>query len=362
MTQKTILVTGGGTGGHLMPALAICEILSDEGYKPILVTDSRCLPYLPKNNKFDTKIIDVTRPNSFINFFLFFRTLISSIFTVIKIILDNKVKLTIACGGYSSLPVLISSIFTWTNLILHEQNSYLGRVNYWFSYLSDKLFTSFMHTINLPLRDSSKIIWTGIPVTKKHIQALSNQDKIYKENEKTLLITGGSQGAEYFDNAIFDAMKILTDKHKNVKFKIIQQSRNAENSELHQKYKEIGVKSKIQNFFHDLEKQYPKCDLFIGRAGASTISELIHYTLPSILIPYPYAKDDHQYQNAMNLAGFGASRLMRQSDITPEKLSNEIEEILFNKSITDKISHLLQELKINSNKIIISEIKKIIDK
>jgi UDP-N-acetylglucosamine--N-acetylmuramyl-(pentapeptide) pyrophosphoryl-undecaprenol N-acetylglucosamine transferase len=357
--KKTIVITGGGTGGHLMPALAMCEITSRAGYYPILITDSRCEPFLPKDNKFKTHIINLQRLDAITSIYGFFKSLIQNIIFLFKLFKSEKVILSIGCGGYSSLPILLVSIFSRTKFILHEQNAYLGRANYWFSYFATTLFTSFMHTVNIPLIDSSKIIWTGIPIPEKHKnQKASEKD----EKTKLIVITGGSGGAAILDEIVPGSMKILLKKFPNYNFKIIQQSRNAEDGKVENEYKKMKIESEVKKFFHNMEDYYSDADIFIGRSGASTISEVINYLTPSILIPYPFAKDDHQTQNAMNLKNFNAAEIIEQKNLSAKSLSTKIEEILFNKDKIKEIKWHLGELKINTNEIIISEIKKIIDK
>lgn len=358
--NKVVLVTGGGTGGHLMPAIALCELLKENNFEPILITDSRCKIYLPQKLDFECIIIDIVRGNNLKNFFLFFYSLIKSTYSLIKLILSKNIVLTIGCGGYSSLPVLLSSILTRTKLILHEQNAYLGKVNYWFSYFSSRLFISFMHTINLPILDSERIIWTGIPLAKKHIYNNSRNNK--NSDEVTIVVTGGSQGAEFFDELVYRSIVNIIEKNKNLKITLIQQSRNADNNILRNKYKSLGVNYKIEKFFNDIELYYSKCDIFIGRSGASTINEIIYYNIPSILIPYPYAKDDHQTHNAVNLVNFDAAKMINQSDVDYEKLSYLITEIIYDEKLIVKMRKLLEKLKINTSEIIVSEVKKILNK
>ncbi len=361
MNKKTIIVTGGGTGGHLMPAISICEELFKQNFRPILITDKRCENYLPKNLAFDVIIIEVARASGFFSFYKPIFSGLKGLLQVFSLMQRTQPKLLIACGGYSSLPVLLAAMVRGVKFVLHEQNAITGTVNYLLSYLSQRLFISFIHTINLPLIDSKKIVWTGIPTLESH----NYNGKIVterKSSEITIMCTGGSQGASIFDELLFETIKILVKKLPKIKFNIIQQVRSIDEKFLSQEYKAIGVTSDIAKFYHNINEKYSTADILIARAGASTINEIIHYELPSILVPYPYAKNNHQMHNAMNLVEFKAAWLIEQKKISPEILATKIQEILGNKDELSYAQSQLKKLQIDSRKIIMQEVYKIIDK
>lgn len=368
---KNILVSGGGTGGHLMPAIAIAEILIKNGYNPTLITDSRCINYLPTSLNFEVKIFDLFRPTSFRNLFKFFLSFENVFRNSYRIYKTKNIKLLVACGGYSSIPVILAAFFARVKIVLHEQNSVVGRTNYWFSYIADKLFLSFMHTVRIPLINQKKIVWVGIPVMEKHkipsaeIQIQNNQEannQIKGKKEVTILVTGGSQAARVFDELIIQSIKLLANNMQDMKFNIIQQVSTKDLESIENEYKKLRIDVIVSNFFHNLEDHYKKADLFIGRAGASTINEIIKYSIPSILIPYPFAKDNHQYYNAKNLVEFSAAWLLDQKKATAEKLQSIIQEIISSDSMIISAKKQLSKLQIDSDRIIASEIKKIIDK
>ena len=359
MSKISVFVTGGGTGGHLMPAIAICELLNAE-FEPFLITDSRCENFIPKDINFDYKIIELKRPKGIFGIFNFLNSLSKSLLELYLLIKQKNPKAIITCGGYSSLPLMLLAIILRKKFILHEQNAIVGKANYWFSYFADKLFLSFIHTVNLPIIDSSRFVWTGIPVRNAH-RKNSNLDKAKSDSFK-ILVTGGSQAAQFFDDIIPEAIKIVKAKNKDLKIEITQQVRSRDEIELQNFYKEIGAEANLAKFFPNLDEIYPQIDLFIGRSGASTISEIINYSIASILIPYPYAKQNHQYLNAKNLSEFGAAEIMEQKNISAEKISAIIEMAIKNPSKLDGFRNKLTQLQIDTAKIITAEIKKVIDK
>jgi len=361
MHKKVIIVTGGGTGGHLMPAISICEELHKQNFVTILITDKRCENYLPKDLDFKVVIIEVARANGIFSYYKPIITGIKSLISILCLIRKTKPQLVIACGGYSSLPVLLASIIARVKFALHEQNAVIGTVNYLLSYLSQRLFISFIHTINLPLIDSKKIILTGIPILESH-----NKDTEFFMKKKsdiiTIMCTGGSQGASIFDELLPKTMEVLVSKLPETKFNIIQQVRRADCDHLVKRYKEIGVNADVSKFYHNISEKYLCADIFISRSGAGTVNEIIHYALSAILVPYPHAKNNHQMHNAMNLVEFRAAWLIKQEKISPEILATKIQEILEDKDALLYAQNQLKKLQIDSRKIITQEIHKIIDK
>ncbi|MDX1924330.1 MAG: UDP-N-acetylglucosamine--N-acetylmuramyl-(pentapeptide) pyrophosphoryl-undecaprenol N-acetylglucosamine transferase [Rickettsiaceae bacterium] len=357
--KKSILVTGGGTGGHLMPAIAICEILGSNGYEPILITDKRCEKFLPNDLEFSVQILDLARPK-LSNLPSFTYSLFTSIYKSFKIIRSNKVKLVVACGGYSCAPIILTSILSFTPFVLQEQNSVVGKANYLFSYFAKRLFISFIHTINLPHISHKKIIWAQVPLLSKHTK--ENKIRPVELGKKvTILVTGGSQGAAIFDDVVTGGIILLAQKHSNIKFRVIQQSKNHA-IEIENKYEKAGVECEVSPFFHNLQEFYSKSDFFIGRSGASTVNEVIHYTIPAIFIPYPHAANNHQYFNAKNLVEFEASWLLDQKGINPEKIMDNLSLLIEEKTFREKSISQLSKIKYDSSKIILNEIKKLIDK
>ncbi|MDX1917023.1 MAG: UDP-N-acetylglucosamine--N-acetylmuramyl-(pentapeptide) pyrophosphoryl-undecaprenol N-acetylglucosamine transferase [Rickettsiaceae bacterium] len=354
----SIIVAGGGTGGHLMPAIALCEILKEEGYNPILLTDQRCKGYLPANLKFPVEISSLNRP-SLSGIFYCIYDLALGVIRSFRISSKYKAKLVIACGGYTCAPLLVASILRITPFILQEQNAIIGKVNYYFGYFAKKLFISFIHTTNLPFIASKRIIWAPMPLLAKHTTIKAKKES--QDDRFVILITGGSQGANIFDELITESILLTSQNLKSKTIKVIQQSAT-KGEEIAKKYKEAGIKCITEKFFHNIEEYYNEADLFIGRAGASTVNEIMQYQIPSILIPYPYAANNHQYYNAKNLEEFSAGWVVMQKDITSKKLSLLISEIIDSKELRRNASINLSNIRIDSKDIILNCIKKIIDK
>jgi UDP-N-acetylglucosamine--N-acetylmuramyl-(pentapeptide) pyrophosphoryl-undecaprenol N-acetylglucosamine transferase len=359
--SKNIFLTGGGTGGHLFPALAMAELLKENMYEPIVFTDSRCKNYIPDNLNFRVEVMDLPRPDFRIsNIKAFFREFIKTTKYYTELIRSLNPSLVIACGGYSSLPLLVATIFSGVKLVIHEQNAIIGRTNFWFSIFAKKFFISFEKTHKIPFFIKNNIVWTGSPLLYK----LKKKDNSNREigDVVKILITGGSQGAKIFDEIVPDAIEILKYKFSGRKFIIFQQTSSKDFSNITERYKNMGIDSRVQNFFHDIENYYEKIDIYVGRSGASTINEIIEYRIPSIFVPYPFAKDNHQFFNSLNFLQYNAAIIIDQANLNPDKLAESIGKYIENRNLVKSAIEGIAKLKIDSNKIILSEIKKIIDK
>ena len=277
-----------------------------------------------------------------------------------SLISKNKAKLVIACGGYSSGPILVASIVKFVPFILQEQNAIVGRVNYFFGYFAKKIFISFMHTTNLPLISSKRIVWAPMPLLRKHNKIKKKSVEIL-DNNVTILVTGGSQGAAFFDEMITESILLVARQLNYLKFKIIQQSSN-NSAKVQEKYQKAGIEAIVKKFFYNIEEYYNQADLFLGRSGASTVNEVIEYGLPAIFIPYPFAANNHQYYNAKNLVEFNAAWVVLQKDITTQKLASSVLEIIKSQELRLKAKENLSRIRVDSSQIIIDNIKKLIDK
>lgn len=360
MNKKKVIIVGGGTGGHLFPAIAISEILQDN-YEICLITDNRCKAYIPSDIKHRIEIIDVERFSfSPLKFITSLYLNIKSFYTSLKLINNFKPDLIIGCGGYTSIPILLCSIIKRIKIVLHEQNSIVGRVNLLFSRFANKIFISFMHTTKLPKIDGNKIIWSGNPTPSKI--SLVNKNKMLKNNNFTIVVTGGSQAALIFDHIVPESIQIIKNSLKDLNLTIIQQIKSPNTVHLEGFYKELGVNYEIANFFKDIDSKYSQADLIVARAGASTISDLIVTNIPSILVPYPYAKDNHQFTNALNLVKFNAAIMIDQKKLTSKLLAQNIIDLINNRDRLEGMTVALKNLNIDSKKIITEEINKLFDK
>lgn len=261
-------------------------------------------------------------------------------------------------GGYVSYPSLMVSKLLGKKIMLHEQNCFLGKVNSSFAPFAEKLFLSFEDTLNIPANYSkNKIVVVGNPV-REEIVNLKPQKKSDK-NIFRILITGGSQGARFLSETMPEALNLVVKQFPKRKFEIIQQARPEDIDEIKSVYISHKIDATISDFFYNMPELLASSDLLIGRAGASTISELIVTTTPSILIPYPYAAEKHQHYNAEVIEKNGGGFMIDQDDASPLAISAKIIFYINDEKKLQDAKIALKKLQKDSAHIIVDTAEKI---
>jgi len=272
----------------------------------------------------------------------------------IRVLSEEKPDAVIGFGGYASGPMVFSACLMNYITAIHEQNTIPGLTNRLLGKFVDRIFISFEESAKYFNR--RKIFVSGMPVRKGIIQVGSE-----KKNHPgfTVLIMGGSQGARVLNRTMIQ----VVDKFDWVKNKItlIHQTGRWDKKEVENSYKNAGVNAEVYEFINDMENIYPRVDLVIARAGASTLSELSVLGKPSILIPYPYAAGNHQTVNAKKFSDAGAAEVILESELTPEKLAATLKSIMGSyekqKNMGEKAKLLLTK---DSAKIIVNKVVELI--
>ena len=331
--MKKILITTGGTGGHVIPAKIIKEHLKNN-FEIYYSSDLRGLKYLSSDiNK--TIIIDTPRFN--LSFYLPFR-LIKLMYLILQSILflkKEKIEKVISIGGYMSIPIIIGAKMLGLTILLLEPNLVLGRGNRFFLNFSKKIFCYSNKISNFPKKHFHKIELIKPLVSKAFYELEKNKDI---NNKFCFLISGGSQGAQIFDDLIKDTM---IDISKTFSIKVIQQTSIENIEKLKNFYDSKNIENKIFNFEENFINLINMSDLCITRAGATSLAEISILKKPFIAIPLPSAKDNHQMKNAQFYEEMGCCWVLDQRNLKKEKLSNIILNILKDKSdLIDKKSNL----------------------
>ena len=292
--MKKILITTGGSGGHVIPSLSIYDALKDD-YEVQISTDNRGAKYI-NNENYNYSLIDV--PNLFSNFLLLPYNLIKFCISIIKsykYLKLNNFNILISTGGYMSLPLCLASNLLNIKIYIFEPNSVIGRANKLMISFAKKIICYDKNLKGIPEKFVNKIYLVK-PLLRKEIYKYKKNKKTLTGEKKKLLIIGGSQGAKFFDEFI---TKIIIKLSKINKIQILQQVINLNSKENIQKlYQENHIEHELFDFDDKLLIKAVNYDLAITRSGASTISELGYLNIPFLAIPFPYAKDDHQYYNA----------------------------------------------------------------
>jgi len=357
-----VFVVGGGTGGHLFPAIALGEELLNRGYDVHLVTDTRCKNYLPsEGGRLKTHIFHLGfMRRGVVSKILLSARMIMAISRSIALLICYRPQVVVGFGGYTAFPMMLASRLLHIPIILHEQNCFLGKVNDMFARNAAKIALNFAETVNLPTSLEKKVIVTGNPVRGELRRGGRPKTKTFSKNTINILVTGGSQSALVFSELVPEAIKIIHAKDPKLKISITQQAAAETCEHLRAVYKTVTNKIDVEPFFHDMRERYLDSDLVICRSGASTIAELIYLGKPAIMIPYPSAAEDHQTFNAKALEAKGGGWMMPQAGLTSEILADKILHIAKNPRQLSVASEHLINLYMPSEQILADVVDEII--
>ena len=318
--KKKILISTGGSGGHTIPAITLYEHLKND-FEIFLTSDKRGAKYINKN-LYNYKLIEIPRiPKNLLKLPYTLIFLIVSFFKSLFFIKKNNIQILISTGGYMSLPLCLSAKMLKIKIYLFEPNIVIGRSNKFFLKFSEKIITYFTSLKNFPEEYRNKIFFIDPLLRKKIYQKKESHKNIIKKTF-TILIIGGSQGAEFFDNEISE---LMIDLFKHNKISLIQQITDENKKKIiGDKYAEIGLQNELFSFNDEIYQKYNEVDFAITRSGASTISELIFFNIPFLAIPLPKSKDNHQFYNAKDYFDKKLCWLTDQSDYKRENLKEFI--------------------------------------
>ena len=327
---QKIVLTAGGTGGHMFPAQALAEELVKQGRDVTLVTDERGINYFnaPKNVTINQLNLSLMGKPGLHSKLLAMWQLSLRFCSAWRFLKKHRPDYVLGFGGYPAFPTLLAAKICKIPFSLHEQNAVMGRVNRWFIPWAEHVGVSFPDTQKIKSCYQSKVTLTGMPV-RKAIQKVGNLPYTSPKSGEpfNLLVLGGSQGAGIFSKVVPAAIAKLPHSLQNC-LVITQQCRQESLEATHELYKQLGVAYKLSPFFKDIGAQFAKAHLVISRAGAATTAELLTAGRPAILVPYPHATDDHQTANANYVASIGAGWQIAQTDFTPEVLADHLQDLM----------------------------------
>ena len=326
--MKNIIISTGGSGGHVIPALVLYDHLKEKN-NVLLISDLRGIKYIEKN-KYKYQILNVRNSSSNILLFPFF--IINFMFLTFKsflILRKNKIDILISTGGYMSLPLNIASIIYRTKLLLFEPNSVIGRSNKYSLRFAKKIICYNDKIKNFPKNQESKIYIINSLLRQKFYEVKYFPRKI--DNEIFVAILGGSQGAKFFDNL---SLKFVVSLSKIKKIRVLQQIYNKSDQAKFEKiYEQNNIQHEIFSFDSDIINKLSKVDIAFTRCGASTLSELVQLKIPFVGIPYPFAKDNHQYFNAKYYENEDCCWIFEQKNISVGKMIDLVKSIMSNSEI-----------------------------
>lgn len=335
MSSLKYLIAGGGTGGHLFPGIAVARELEKrfENAEILFVTGLKQMESdIVSRYGYRTTSIDVQglKGRSLKKAITTLMKLPGSMFQSAVIIKRHSPSLILGMGGYSAGPVCLTGKVMGVPTAIHEQNSYPGLTNRLLSRFVDKVFISFEESREY--FKAGELILTGNPVREDLVrgQAIPETDQIF-----TILVMGGSQGAMAINRAFGDALIYLHSMGKAPY--VIHQTGKKDYDSVSEFYRENGLQGEVAPFIEDMADAYGRAHLVLSRAGAATISELAVLGKPSVLIPYPYAANQHQKINADSLVRAGAAEMILQTDLTGKGLAKVLIKYMDNRSALNKM-------------------------
>ncbi len=328
LNNKCIFISAGGTGGHVFPATSLAKVLQEQGYKIVFITDKRQESFVSLNC--DVEIIDVVSlSGGLIKKIRGLYYLVRSMLQLKKIFSRYNPDLVVTFGGYTSFPTLLMAKIKDIKIILHEQNSVLGKVNRIMAEVANKVALGFEETLKIEEKYKDKLVYVGNPV-RPEIKNFCNIAFPENDLEFNILVIGGSQGAKIFSRIIPKAMLMLSLEDKKI-VNIVQQCRKEDVEQVKKTYLRINVKAEVSSFFDNMGERFAKAHLVISRAGASTIAELTVVGRAALLVPYKIASDNHQLYNARFLGSKNAAFIIEEDNFDPEILFKYVSNFIKNK-------------------------------
>ncbi len=356
-----VIISAGGTGGHIYPAIAIVNKIKEMEPKSEIL-------YIGTHDRMEKEIVPkLGIPYEEIEMYGFYKKNLLKNFKTIKALLNANKKcrklisdfdpdVVIGVGGYVTVPVLKMANKLKYKTFLHEQNTIPGKSNLYLASLVNKIFISFESSEKYFKKE--KVVLTGNPCSEeaKNVKAALKSEFNLTENKPLILFVMGSLGASKVNDFLINTMMLFNNKNYEVLF--VTGKKDFE------RVSKINLPRnvKVVPYIDNLTRIMKKTDIMVTRAGASTLSEIISLELPSIIIPSPYVTNNHQYKNASDLVNKNAAYMIEEKDLIGDVLVRSIDSLMMDFDKIDKIKKNLKSLQIdNSALMIYNELKKMID-
>lgn len=332
--KTTIVLSAGGTGGHMTPALALGQDLLSRGFEVVLLTDARGAKYQNLFGDIDHHILKAgTLGAGLMGKIKGALNLGLGIIQAVNLLRKLKPAVVIGFGGYPSVPGVYAAQKLGIKTIIHEQNAIIGKANAFLAHKAVQIAISLPETTGLDEADGKRLVLTGNPV-RPDIAQLYNAPYPSLNNDSSLniLVMGGSLGAKVFSDVVPRAFAGLPDDYKS-RLKITQQCREDDLGNVRLVYDQAGIDATLASFFDDVPMLLKECHLVIGRSGASTVAEVTTAGRPAIFVPYPHHKDQQQKMNADAVCDVGGAWVMNEEGFTPDVLQRRLEGFLQNAEV-----------------------------
>ncbi len=313
--MKPLMVMAGGTGGHIFPGIAVAEELRARGWRIVWMgnpegMEARIVP----SRGYDTAWVrfGALRGKGLLRKLLLPVNLLSGFWQALREIRRGRPDAGRGMGGYITFPGGMMAALLGRPLVLHEQNSVAGLANRVLARVADRVLSGFPEVLE-------KAEWMGNPVRAEIAAVLPPAERMAgREGPLRVLVVGGSLGAAVLNETVPQALLRLPAEQRPT---VVHQAGERQIEALRAAYARARVEGELRPFIDDMAAAYADADLVICRAGALTVAELAAAGVASLLVPFPYAVDDHQTGNARFLADRGGAYLLPQSELTPDRLA-----------------------------------------
>lgn len=320
MHDKNILIMAGGTGGHIYPALAVADKLKEEGFHPFWLGSKKGMEerVVPGHGYPLLKInVSGIRGNGVLRLLFTPFMLMIALCQALMIMIKIRPAVVLGMGGFASGPGGVAAWLMRIPLLIHEQNAIAGLTNKLLAPLAVSVMTAFPNAF----KESKKLTVTGNPVRESIIEIVEPKKRYAKRDVNVLkiLVLGGSLGARKLNEVVPKAIADIGDAFQ---YEIKHQCGEKHINDTQQTYKQYNIDVEVFPFINDMVTVYSWADIVICRAGALTVAEIAATGIASVLIPYPYAVDDHQTNNANYLAKEDAAVLIQEAQLSSDKIKD----------------------------------------
>ena len=323
------VIACGGTGGHLFPGIAVAEVLRERGHEVLLFVSEKEIDSLALSTRSQfqfEKLPTVGLPSVYSPaIFGFLRRFLESFSRCRSIYQKFKPQVVLGMGGFTSTAPILAGRMRGISTLLHESNAIPGRANRLAAKMVRAVLLGFKEAAQFFPKSRTEI--TGTPI-RTELQRLDRESARLKLGLQpqitTMLVMGGSQGASGINQAIIKSLPLL----RETNLQVIHLSGTRDERLVADNYRRERISSFVAAFHHHMEEVYSAADFAVARSGAASLAEIASFQLPTILIPFPYAADDHQTRNAEIFERAGAAFILKESELTPESLVQRIRDLV----------------------------------
>lgn len=324
------VLAGGGTGGHLFPALAVGEVLRERGHDVLVFISEKDIDALATKDRTDfrfEKLSSIGMPKLLSPaIFGFLKRFNDSLAPVRAIYRQFEPDAVLGMGGFTSTAPILAGLMRKIPTFVHESNAIPGKANRLNARMTDAVLLGFEDCAKHFPRSRCEI--TGTPIRRSLQRRLPRAEALaefgLQPDRKTLLVMGGSQGARGINEAVIKALPLL----KELPLQTIHLTGTQDEQLVSANYRREGMPSHVAAFCHRMEAAYSAADLALSRSGAASLSELSHFAIAPLLIPYPHAAENHQALNAAIFERNGAGVVIEQAAVTPETLAEKVRSLI----------------------------------